>query len=277
MAATAGVSREALRSSPWRRILRNVWTHESLPDDRQSRLAAVRLVLPPYAVLCGATAAWIYGADIRRTDELDIHVSFPPGQRRRPRTGLVVSQETLTPGDLWRLGDLGITSPLRTAFDCLRLLRPPDGLVVADALIRERRLSIDELAAYFASKRRLRNLRIGEQLVDLVEPLSESPMETRMRWELHRDGLPRPVAQYEVYAGDQFVVRLDLAYPDHKVGVEYDGAWHWDQRRHDDRRRERLRELGWTILVFSAEDVLRTPEQMSSAVRRALTRAARAG
>src|SRR5436189_183429 len=54
---------------------------------------------------------------------------------------------------------------------------------------------------------------------------SESPMETRARLILVGGGLPRPVTQYTVV--DQHgrtLGRLDLAYPEKKVGVEYEGA-----------------------------------------------------
>ena len=83
-------------------------------------------------------------------------------------------------------------------------------------------------------------------------------------------GLPRPHAQVEVFSpGGRFVARVDLAYVEERLAVEYDGAWHWDQRRDDDRRRDALRALGWEVLVFSADD-LRTPDRVVARVRTAL-------
>ena len=133
-------------------------------------------------------------------------------------------------------------------------------------------VDLDELRHYFASKRRLRNLRRGEALLDLVEPLTESPMETRLRVLLVDAGLPRPIAQYEVR--DQFGTfcgRLDLAYPHLQLGVEYDGADHFKQRREDDRRRDRIRSVdSWDVLVFSADDIFLTPQATVAQVRQAL-------
>jgi hypothetical protein len=171
---------------------------------------------------------------------------------------------------------VNLTTPVRTAFDCLRLLRGAERLVVADALTHLGYVSVGELRAYFSSSYRRRNIRVAEQLLDLVEPLVESPMETRMRWQLIQSGLPVPVAQYEIYdrAGG-FLARVDFAYPELRVAVEFDGSWHWTRRREDDRRRQRLRELGWTVLVFSADDVYRNPVEMAAAVARACQQARR--
>lgn len=184
------------------------------------------------------------------------------------------SQESLGEPDIARLGSVRVTTPLRTTFDALRLLRGPDLLVVADAMTHAGLVTLKDLREYFATHHRLRNLRVGEQLLDLVEPATESPMESRLRWELHVAGLPRPVVQFEVWDAGAFVARLDLAYPERKIAIEYDGAWHWERRRHDDRRRDRLRALGWTVLVFSAEDIFQQPLAMTAQIARALRAAA---
>jgi hypothetical protein len=269
-----GVGDSALQSRPWQPVLRGVWKHETLPDDRTTRIAAARLVLPDSAVFVNLTAAWLYGADVRRLTDLDVHVGFPAGKRIRPQSFLIVSQETLARDDIARVDGLPVTTPVRTAFDALRLLRGPERLVVADALCHLGLVGVPTLRAYFASQRRLRNLRVGERLVDLIEPLAESPMETRLRVVLIDGGLPRPYVQFPVTDGSGRVfARLDLAYPEHKVAIEFDGAWHWNRRRDDDRRRDRLRALGWDVLVFSAED-LKAPEAVVSRVAAALRRRA---
>src|SRR3954447_25186222 len=82
-AAACGISKKALQSRPWRQALRGVWVHVDVPDSREVRLAACRLVIPPYGVLCGLTAAWVHGVDVRRENDLDVHVGFPKGRRIR--------------------------------------------------------------------------------------------------------------------------------------------------------------------------------------------------
>src|SRR5438105_2781835 len=66
--------------------------------------------------------------------------------------------------------------------------------------------------------------------VELSEPASESPMESRLRMLLVLAGLPRPQAQVTLKdAEGRFLGRPDLYYPDQRVGLEYDGRIHRDQ------------------------------------------------
>lgn len=277
-ALTLGLTDSALQSPPWRHVFLGVWAHRDVPESREFRLAAVKLVLPPHAVLCGLTAAWLHGIDVRREDDLDVHVSFPRGKRLRNRPGMVVTQETLAVSDWTAIDGVRVTTALRTAFDCLRLLSWPEGVVVADAMTHAGLVKEAELRTYFAGKRRLRNLRRGEALLDEVDPKAESPMETRMRLRMTSSGLPRPEAQYVVRTPTGgFVARVDLAYPAVRLAIEYDGAWHWQQRRADDRRRARLRALGWEVLVYDADDVFKAPDAMCAEIARALRTRRQAG
>jgi predicted transcriptional regulator of viral defense system len=271
MAADAGISQSQLRTKAYRLVFRGVYVDAAVADSRELRFAAARLVIPNRGVACGWTAAWLHGVDVRRLDDMTVHVGFPKGRRIRSRAGIEVCQETLDPADVVEIDGLRVTTPVRTAFDCLRWLYYTDGVVVADALTHAGLTQISELLDYFAGKRRLRNLRIGERLLALVEPKSESPMETRLRLLLIGGGLPLPEPQWNVYdAHGTHAGRLDLAYVAAKVAVEYDGAEHWKQRREDDRRRARLRALGWDVHVFSADDVFQTPDAVVAQVRAAL-------
>src|SRR3954454_894293 len=270
-ARAAGLSDSALQSAPWRRMFRGVWAHVDMEDTRETRLAAARLVIPSHGVLRGLTAAWIYGADVRREDDLDVHAGFPEGKRIRNQPGLVVCQETLRSADICVIDGVAVTSPVRTVFDCLRLLRGHERVVVADALTHLELTTVEEIRSYFAGQRRMRNLRIAELLIDDIEPKSESPMETRLRLTIVDGGLPRPEGQWEIGTGAGVVMwRLDLAYPEVKLAIEYDGAWHWKQRREDDKRRAALRALGWEVLVFDADDVYGHPDRVVQEVRSAL-------
>lgn len=274
-AAANGVSDSALRRGPWRHVFRNVWVHEALPDNRETRVEAVRLVLGRHAFVCGLTAAWLYGIDARDARWELVWVGCPTGSRLRTREGCYTREVTVEPADLDLFNGVLLTTPVRTVFDCARWLRPAEGLVVAETLIGLGMVSVDEISAYRSAHKGIRHVTRVDRLLGHVEPLSESPQETRLRHLLVEGGLPRPAAQHVVRdSAGRFVARLDLAYPALKLAIEYDGAFHWEQRREDDRRRDRLRAMGWTVIVVSGSDLADAPQRVVAQVRSLLQVAA---
>ena len=79
-------------------------------------------------------------------------------------------------------------------------------------------------------------------------------------------GLPEPIPQYEVVEGGTWLARVDLAWPEAKVVVEYEGAHHVDGLEvvRDDARLGRLVAAGRTVLRLSAADL----RSMDDVVRR---------
>ena len=65
-----------------------------------------------------------------------------------------------------------------------------------------------------------------------------------------------------------FVARVDLAFPDRRVAVEYDGAWHAEpgQFAKDRRRLDALVATGWTVLHVTAAD-RRDPDVLIAGIR----------
>jgi hypothetical protein len=268
------VSSSALRRDPWRHLFRDVWTHVSTEDTQATRVAAARLVLGAEGFLCGLTAAWIYGVDVQDRRSQLVWMGRPNGSWRRARPGCLVREITVEAGDLICVEGAMVTTPLRTAFDCARWLSLTEAVVVADALAHCGRISAPDFAAYVAAHRKLRGVRQADRVAELVEPLTESPMESRLRMLLISSGVPVPLAQHVVEDGlGRFVARADFAYPEQRVIVEYDGAHHWEQRRDDDRRRDAMRALGWTVLVASRSDYYEHPQAFVAQVRRALVAA----
>ena len=70
-------------------------------------------------------------------------------------------------------------------------------------------------------------------------------------------GLPAPEPQWWVEDAGRRIYRLDLAWPKHRVAVEYDGReFHEGDEReaYDEQRRGWLRRRGWTIIVVTKDD-----------------------
>ncbi|MDQ6725040.1 MAG: hypothetical protein M3066_02535 [Actinomycetota bacterium] len=109
--------------------------------------------------------------------------------------------------------------------------------------------------------------RAGSTLLrDLVVELpagrapTESPLEDRLVRLLRHHGLPEPVRQHEVALPDGGVARIDLAYPEVKLGIEADGRiWHSGRAdfARDRRRANHLAGLGWTLLRYGWADLHR--------------------
>ena len=98
-------------------------------------------------------------------------------------------------------------------------------------------------------------------------------MESVLRWLLHHAGLPAPELQYVVRdPAGSLLGRADLAWPDRRVLVEFDGDVHRERDVfvNDLRRQNRLVAAGWTVLRFTSADVLGRPEDVVAEIRRAL-------
>ena len=83
-------------------------------------------------------------------------------------------------------------------------------------------------------------------------------MESEARLAMIDGGLPMPQLQYDVVDGNGERRRLDFAWPDYRVAVEYDGLdWHTgpDAMRRDRRRSAALMDVGWVVIAIMFEDV----------------------
>lgn len=96
-------------------------------------------------------------------------------------------------------------------------------------------------------------------------PLSRK--ETQLRLRIVRAGLPEPRINLAVPDAehDGYIPMIDLAYPEYRVGIEYEGDYHRDpaQFRRDIRRYERLQDVGWAIVRVSARDLPDDDEEAS--------------
>ena len=84
------------------------------------------------------------------------------------------------------------------------------------------------------------------------------------------DGLVRRRTRWSRGSGWRY--RLDLAYPELRPAIQYDGELHRTRlRAHADLLREAdLTRLGWTILRFDAHTALHQPDHIADAVRAAI-------
>lgn len=279
-ARAVGLSRKVLRRmvdrGALREPLRGVFVDSARTDSVLLRVRAAAKVIPPGSVICDRTALWVHGAAIvgpdGRYEAPPIDVFRLAGGARVRRPQCQGGTRTLEPDDVMELDGVLVTTPLRTALDLGRLSGRDDAFAALDALMRVGGLAVGDLSAQLPRFRGARGVRQLRQLVPWANPGAESPAESITRLRLYDEGLPAPTVQYEVRNTLGMVVyRLDLAYPELKLAVEYDGQEHHTSsadRAHDQRRRDYLRRLGWTIVVLTTEDVYGRDPQAAAIVRR---------
>ena len=273
-AVAAGVLTEAqLRSRAWRRLRRDVYADAELPVDHRLLARGVSLVMPPGAALGGRTAAVLWGLTDLASAADPVEVVVPPGTRWTPGPGVRVRSAPLD-GDVVRDGPwLRWTDRVRTAVDLARQDDGDESVVLLDQLVHGRMVGLTEVRAAVAALPRCRGSAAARRTAALADGLAESPPETRLRLLLHRSDLPRPVAQYAVRSGGRFVARVDFGWPEHRLAVEYDGAWHGDPEQFpkDRRRLNRLAAAGWRTHFVTKED-MRRPDDVLAGVAAALAR-----
>lgn len=275
---STGLSREAARASRYVAPSRGVrWPADSDDPPLDRRSAAV-LGSGDDAVLADVSAAAAWGLPLPpwiglHEPDRPVTVAAPTGQRtNRPRRGDVRGRRLRIPAEhVTHLSDLLVTTPARTWLDCAELIPREHLVAMGDAAVRRGLTSAEELSRMVAWARRRRGVVSARACLPLLDPASESAGESITRAHLLFGDLPRPVSNLNVHFQGRWIARVDLAWPEQRVIVEYDGVVHLheSQRRRDAVRRNLLQEAGWLVITFTADDLSR-PWLMVSQVRRAL-------
>ncbi len=251
----AGLTKHQLDGPTFQSVFGSVRLSSDVPMSEEMHARCAQLVVPRGAASHG-TAARIWGGVV--PEDTSAHVTVPTSGDRRSRPGLAchVNAAALV---RWRDG-LRLTTPAQTFLDLADTLGLVDLAVLGDSLVHRGRLSLEELDEVVRADRR-GVPRLALDAAALVRAGAESPMETRTRLLLVLAGLPEPVLQH-VVGDDRHRFRLDLAYPELTIAVEYDGRQHADDTRqwaHDLARREWLDGQGWRLVVVRSEDIFGMP------------------
>ncbi len=211
--------------------------------------------------MCLGTAAATYGFDTEGTT--DLHVLTPTGHQLRNCDGLVVHRRDGAP--LVDVDGRPATAAAWTAVEVARSLKRPRSLATLDAALRSRTCTRHDLLRAAAAQAGRRGIVSVRDLIRLAAPEPESPMESEARLAMLDGGLPPPVLQFDIVDRNWRTWRVDFAWPDQKLAVEYDGFdWHSgpDDLRRDRQKRAALNEIDWRVLSFVADDVRRRQPDM---------------
>ncbi len=259
------LTRHQLQNGPYLRVLHGVYADPSQERDHVLRCRAAALLMPADAVLGGRSAAALLGAPAPSYRD-PVTVLVPPGTKWRGPVGVRVHSADFAPTDVLVDGEgLRFTAPARTAWDVATLESTAAAVGVLDAVVRIGLLDIGHLHAM--SRRPLGSWRSrrARRAFELVDPRSESPPESWLRVACALGGLPAPVVQYEVTKDGVWLARVDLAWPEQRLIVEYDGEHHFDglQIAKDDVRLAALVAAGWRVIRLSAADLRRMDDVVS--------------
>jgi hypothetical protein len=219
-----------------------------------SRLRGLDLSSGTTVAVCLSTAAALFGFDTEEPS--DLHVLNPPGHQLRPTDGLVVHRRDGAP--LVTVGERAATAPAWTAVEVARSLRRPRALATLDAALRSGACTRGEIWRAATQQAGRRGIVAVRDLLPLADGRAESPMESEARLAMIDGGLPTPELQFEIVDGNGELRRLDFAWPDFRVAVEYDGLdWHSgpDAMRNDRRRHAALLDIGWVVISILFDDV----------------------
>ncbi len=177
-----------------------------------------------------------------------------------------------------------MTTATRTLFDLASVVGPTTlDLAVATAL-RRRLVSHHDLQASFdrlAKRGRPGTSRFREVLAlhQSSRAQTESEAEHLILRLLTKQGLPAPTPQYEIrHADGALVARVDFAYPDLKIAIEYDSYAHHlgtDAHDRDGARRNTILGLGWYPITATGADLRNGGHRLANEILQA--RALRSG
>ena len=245
----------------WLELYQGVWRMAGAPQTWRGDVLAGVLAGGPTAVASHRSAAAL--RDLPGGDERLQEITC--ARWLRAQHGTLVAHETkrLSHIDRTVVDAIPVTTVVRTLLD-LGSVRHPDTVELAvEAALRKDLTTIDSLEATVRRLgRRGRNgagvLRaiLADRTVDRA--ITASTMEIKLLQVLRKNGLPEPVVQYEVWHKDVFLGRVDAAYIQWKIAMEYESYEHHTGKRaleRDSARRNAMLAADWKPVSVTWKDL----------------------
>jgi len=250
-----------LQEGRWRQLHQGVYRFAGAPITWRGELLAACLAGGTSAVGSHRSGAAIWdlpGAD-RQIQEL-----ICPRWTRSTKPTLVVHEtKILGPADTTVVDAIPVTTVERTLLDLGAVRAPATVERAVEAALRQSLTTIDALEATVRRLgRRGRNgagvLRTILELRNAGRALTESDMELRLLQALRSNGLPEPVTQYEIRHRWRFVARVDAAFVEWRIAIEYESFEHHTGRQalvRDSARRNAIVAAGWMPISVTWNDL----------------------
>lgn len=293
-ACDAGVPKGRLRASDLERPFHGARSLLDAVDAAALTLEAAHLrdvlayaqVMGDGEFIAGLSAAVVWGVPLARhvlsrMDAVQVGVHWPA---RAPRSRGVKGhaiQPHLAMTQVHPDFELRVVSPATMWASLATTVHPYDLIAVGDAVVREPRLAthlpplttMTRLEAAVAAGRRAGSRQL-RQALPRIRTHAESRTETWTRLTLVDGRLPEPELAWTVRdAGGRKLACVDMAYPQWRIVIEYEGEHHLtdpDQWDRDIARYMRLEQAGWRVIRVTKAMLFTRPDQLVSVVREAI-------
>lgn len=278
--------RRMLGSGHWTKLRRgaymetNLWAERSERELHLALAFAVISVARCFGVRSHATAARVLDVPVWDLPDDVVDLTRFDGKAGRAEAGVRQHKGWLGAQDVTRVDREWTTTGTRTALDITTVTDLEHSLVVVDGLLHAGHTT-PELLAQGLERMTFCPNSLGTGLVlRLADGRSESVGESRTRLACWRQGLPPPEPQYEIWTQGRLLGRLDLAWPELGVWIEFDGKEKYvkylkpgesvvDAVVREKKREDAIRRVtGWVCIRITWADLYH-PERIAEQVRQA--------
>ncbi|MDF7640253.1 DUF559 domain-containing protein [Bifidobacterium sp. ESL0784] len=241
---------DLMRHAAWERQQRAILTlHEA-----QSR-TSMRLTASHF------TAAHLMGIPTpKQPKSTDVYVCVKQGQSRLRVHNLQCRtwNNTDSTGNTIEIAGILCSSPEATFAQLSRELLLEDAIVLGDALVCRdemlRRTSKRKINQYLRDCLPFRHQHNCLQASSLIRENTDSPAETRLRLTLLKYGFPEPKVNYRLDINNAHYF-LDMAYPEYRIGIEFNGQHHHYQIAEDLDRLNIIQSRGWHVFAVERNNI----------------------
>lgn len=200
----------------------------------------------------------------------DVHIARRDGRAGRAEAGVRQHQGRLVDGDIVSRHGVDVTSATLTALDITTCCRSEVSLVVVNDFLHRGLTTLCDLRSRYTPMSHDPHTLKTDLVLRMADPRLESIGESRTFWMLYQHGVPAPEPQFELRdVSRRLVARLDFAWPELKVWLEFDGREKYvkflkegesvvDVVLREKKRESRIAELtGWRCVRITWADLER--------------------
>lgn len=258
------------------------WRSLGRADRHRLLTRGVMLAAHPGTTATHVSAAVEWGAPVWDLPLEVAHTTRRDGKVGRRRSDWVQHGGVLPATDVTVLNGIPVSVAARTCVEITTITDVERSLVVVNGLLHSGATTEQEFADWAQSARYWPHSLATDLVLRLCDTRIESAGETRFHFFCWRQHLPRPTPQVEVYdERGRLVGRVDFAWEDFGVFVEFDGKEKYAKHRRDGETldeflmREKKREelisqlTGWVCMRVTWAD-LAMPDLLARRVRKLL-------